>query len=127
MGYTQGINFIVGYLIIIGFSDKDAFWIFIHIALNKRFLLLGLFEDNFPLSNVYKLLFKNMLKRCNPKLFEHLYHNLCLDESIWVFKWFITFYLYSFPLELCQHIWDFVLTVGGTGLVIFAISLVTGL
>ena len=43
MGYTQGINFIVGYLIINGFSDIDAFWIFIHIALNKRFLLLGLF------------------------------------------------------------------------------------
>ena len=97
MGYTQGINFIVGYLIVIGYSDEDAFWLFVHIALNRRFLLLGMFEDKFPLSNVYTILFKNILKREHPQLFEHLYNKLCLDESIWVFKWFITFYSYSFP------------------------------
>jgi len=43
MGYTQGINFIVGFLLIIGYSEFDAFWIFVHIAINKRYLLLGLF------------------------------------------------------------------------------------
>lgn len=98
MGYTQGINFIVGYLFVVGYSDQDAFWMFMHIALNRKYMLLGLFEDGFPLSSVYIILFRNMLKRFNRKLYNHLYETVVVDESIWVFKWFITYYLYSFPL-----------------------------
>lgn len=43
MGYTQGINFIVGYLLIIGYSEHDAYWLFVHLALNKRYMILGLY------------------------------------------------------------------------------------
>ncbi len=98
MGYTQGINFIVCYLLIIGYSEADSFWIFTHIAINKRYMLLGLYEDGFPLSNVYSTIFKNILKRLSFDLYEHLYEKLMLDGSLWVFKWFITYYLYSFPI-----------------------------
>ena len=73
MGYTQGINFIVGYLLIIGYSESDAFWLFIHMALNKRYMILGLYEDGFPLIYVYIKIFKNVLKRINIKLYTHLY------------------------------------------------------
>lgn len=79
MGYTQGINFIVGYLLIIGFSEADAFWMFSHIALNKRYMLLGLFEDGFPLSYVYIVIFKNLLRRKNIKLYTHLYDTVMVD------------------------------------------------
>ena len=47
-----------------------------------------------------------------------------LDESAWVFKWFMTCYLSSFPIEMCQFVWDLVLNIGGIGLVYFAIALV---
>lgn len=43
MGYTQGINFVVGYLLIVGYSEMDAFWMFAHLALNRRYLMLGLY------------------------------------------------------------------------------------
>jgi hypothetical protein len=46
------------------------------------------------------------------------------DESAWIFKWFMTCYLCSFPLEMCKHIWDFVLCTSGLGFIKFAISLV---
>lgn len=36
----------------------------------------------------------------------------------------MTCYLSSFPLEMCQFVWDLVLCVGGVGLVKFAIALV---
>lgn len=127
MGYTQGINFIVGYLLIIGYSEFDAFWMFTHIALNRRYMLLGLFEDGFPLSGVYSLLFKNLLRRHHSQAYAHLYEVVMIDESLWVFKWFITYYLYSFPLEMCQYVWDVVISLGGVGLVTFAVSLVSGL
>jgi hypothetical protein len=128
MGYTQGINFIIGYLLIIGYSEFDAFWLFVHMAINRRYLLLGLYEDGFPLINAYISIFRNMLRRLNDRLFRHLYENVeMFDESAWIFKWFMTCYLSSFPLEMCQYVWDLVLCMGSLGLVKFAICLVTKL
>lgn len=98
MGYTQGINFVAAYLLIVGYSEADAFWIFVHIAINPRYMLLGLFEDGFPLSAAYIKIFQNILRRLNPKLYKHLYETVLIDESLWVFKWFMTCYFYSFPL-----------------------------
>lgn len=63
MGYTQGINFIVGYLLIIGYSESDAFWLFVHLAINPRFMLLGLYETEFPLMQAFLSIFKNTLRR----------------------------------------------------------------
>jgi hypothetical protein len=53
MGYTQGMNFLIAYFLMIGYSEFDTFWIFVHIAINKRFLLLGFFQDKFPLEKNY--------------------------------------------------------------------------
>ena len=65
MGYTQGINFVVGYLLIAGFSESDAFWLFIHMAINRRYMLLGLYEDGFPLIYVFTFIFICLVKRAN--------------------------------------------------------------
>ena len=43
LGYTQGINFVVGYLLIEGFSREDTFWIIVHLFLKEEYLFLGLF------------------------------------------------------------------------------------
>jgi hypothetical protein len=81
----------------VGFSEFDAFWMFVHIAIHRRYLQLGLLEDKFPLSQVYNRIFRNVLKRTNTPLYRHLYEELMMDESVWVFKWFITYFIYSFP------------------------------
>jgi uncharacterized protein YllA (UPF0747 family) len=73
MGYTQGINFVVGYFLIIGFSHTDTFWLFVHMAINRRYLLLGLYEEGFPLLAVYTSIFRNMLRRISLPLYLHLY------------------------------------------------------
>lgn len=50
-----------------------------------------------------------------------------IDDSMWLLKWFMSFYLSSFPIEACQYVWDLVLTIGIFGLVYFAISLIESL
>lgn len=42
---------------------------------------------------------------------------------MWVFKWFITCYLYSFPIEMIMYTWDFLIEVGCMGIVSFAVAL----
>ena len=124
MGYTQGVNFVVGYLLILGYESTDAFWLFVHLAMNRRYLLLGLYEDGFPLANIYTLIFKNMLKRIDKDLYSHIYESLMLDDSVWIFKWFITCYLYSFPIQSIKYVWDIFIEMGSLGLVYFAVALV---
>ena len=43
VGYTQGLNFIAGYLLIVGFSDDEAFQILTNLMLNENILLIGLY------------------------------------------------------------------------------------
>lgn len=43
---------------------------------------------------------------------------------MWIFKWFITAYIYSLPLETIKFIWDYLMVVGGFGLIYLAVSIV---
>ena len=76
------------------------------------------------MANIYTMVFKNMLKRVDLSLFQHIYNNLMLDESVWIFKWFITCYIYSFPLEVIRYVWDAIVELGAIGLVYFAVGMV---
>jgi hypothetical protein len=97
---------------------------FSHLALNQRYLILGLYEDGFPLAYIYTSIFKSMLKRLDVRLHDHLFIDLRLDESMWIFKWFITYYIYSFPFSTIKYIWNLVIELGGIALVYYALALV---
>ena len=86
-------------------------------------MLLGLYEDGFPLNNVFCSAFKSMVKRVKPLLFEHLFEVLMVDISMWVFKWFMTCFIYSFPLEMVKYVWEVMITCGSLGVVSIAASL----
>ena len=70
------------------------------------------------------MIFKNMLKRVDLALYNHIYVSLMLDDSVWIFKWFITCYLYSFPIQTIKYVWDVLVEMGSLGLVYFAVALV---
>jgi hypothetical protein len=61
VGYTQGINFLAGYILIAGFDDSDAFKILVRIALNEKLLMIGFYEDKFPLNRLYCAVFWKLL------------------------------------------------------------------
>lgn len=69
VGYTQGINFIVGYLLVLGFSEEETFWMTVHMAMSPRFLLLGFFEDGFPMSYLYCNLLNFLFEQNMPDLY----------------------------------------------------------
>ena len=43
---------------------------------------------------------------------------------MWVFKWFITCFIYSFPIEVVRYIWDIIIERGGIGLVYVSVAVV---
>ena len=74
--------------------------------------------------NILNILLQNILQRANKELYTHMFVLLGVDPSMWICKWFMNFYIYSFPRELVKYVFDLVVAVGNLGMIKFAVSLI---
>ena len=110
LGYCQGMNFIVGFLLLINGGDElEAFWMFVALARNTDFLMMGFFEKNFPLLDLYIYVFYELLNREMPQLCLHM-KSLAMPDSMWITKWILTVFLYSLPANKVVRIWDYIIS-----------------
>lgn len=84
--------------------------------------MLGFFEDGFPLSSIYVRFLNHIFKKNLPDLFNH-FEELGVAAEAWVFKWFMTYYLYSFPKIIAREVWNLLMLKGGIAMIYFAFSL----
>ena len=123
IGYTQSMNFIVGFLLLVnGANELEAFWMFITLARDHRFLLMGLFEKDLPLLDFYIFAFYQILEVEMPEVYAHIKQQQIPDQ-LWLLKWFMTLFLYSLPPEMVVEIWDFLLEDGLLGMVKVALGI----
>jgi len=123
IGYAQSMNYIVAFLLLVnGGKDEEAFWMFITLARDHKFLAMGLFEKQFPLLEFYKFIFYELLQRELPALYQHI-HKQQFPDLLWLFKWFLTLFLYSFPPKHVIRIWDFILAKGLFSMIQIAVSI----
>ena len=67
------MNFVVGFLLLInGGNEIEAFWTFVTMARDSRFLMMGFFERGFPLIDFYMYLFFEVLAQELPAVAKHL-------------------------------------------------------
>lgn len=110
IGYCQGMNFVVGFLLLIsGGNETEAFCLFQRMGLDGRFHVLGLFESNFPIVNLYCFIFWKLMRETNDDLKNHL-EKLGVPDHAWISKWFMMIFLYSLPLDVICRVWDFILS-----------------
>jgi hypothetical protein len=55
--------------------------------------------------------FDDLFQEWMPSLHNH-FQNEGLHSTMWIQKWFMTCFLYSFPMDLCIRIWDNLLAYG---------------
>lgn len=53
MGYTQGLNFVGGFLLLSGCEEEECFTLLVRLLAHDRILAIGLYEDGFPLAKLY--------------------------------------------------------------------------
>ncbi|CAI2386137.1 unnamed protein product [Moneuplotes crassus] len=121
VGYTQSINFLMGFFLMVnGGNDEEAFWLFVAITKkNQNFHMVGNFEgglegfyaDKFPLYHQFVYQFDKLFEKKIPKLKAH-FDNIGYPAPVWLQKWFMTLFLYSFPMKLCIRLWDNLLVEG---------------
>jgi len=123
VGYTQSINFLIGFFLMVnGGNDEEAFWLFVAITKkNQNFGMVGNFEgglegfysDKFPLYHQFVYQFDRLFESKIPKLKYH-FDQIGYPAPVWLQKWFMTLFLYSFPMKLCIRLWDNLLVEGLT-------------
>jgi hypothetical protein len=123
IGYCQGMSFLVGFLLLVsGGKEMETFWAFVTLARDVKFLVMGFFEKDFPLLELYMHIFYELLLVKMPNLYTHLKSQLIPDQ-LWLLKWFLTLFLINFPASQAIRIWDFIMQEGLLGLIKIALSL----
>ena len=93
------------------------------MLVHDKILAIGLYEDNFPLVTFYCEVFWNLLEKKMPVVFKVLRKNYITDD-LWLFQWFISLYLYNFPLEFAKIVWDFILCKKEMAVVLVALGII---
>ena len=123
LGYVQGMNFLVAFLLLVnGGNEIEAFWMFVAFARNTDFLVMGFFERNLPLLDLYLHIFYEVLNRDMPHLHLHI-KSLGIPDTMWISNWFMTVFLYSLPAAKVVRIWDYVLSEDLFGVIKVSLSL----
>jgi len=119
VGYCQGMNYIVAFLLIISQSnEEESFYAFLSLMEEKlpseKLLKHGFnhaFTNGFPLVALLEKLFDKVLETHNHKLKVH-FNQIGLYYDLWFHKWISSLFLYVFPLPFCVHLWDAMLKEG---------------
>lgn len=111
------MNFVIGFLLLVSGGDEiDTFWAFLQLVKRSKFLMIGLFTEDMQLLKFMEYLTEQFVKKEMPK-FYNKFKELEVPNSFWMTKWYMTLYLYNFPVNICLRIWDFFISEGIFGLI----------
>ena len=109
LGYCQGMNSLAGVLLIVSKNEEESFAMLEKICFG--FGAKGLFEYEFPLVVELCAEFHRVLKEKLPEV-HHFFKDIELDDNLWLTKWFMTLFSYSFHLSCVIRIWDCIFAYG---------------
>lgn len=102
IGYCQGLNYVVGMMLIVLKDEEKAF--FLLEKLTKQ-ILVGYYSRNLRGLNVDQLVLGELIKLKNPTLAKHMEDKL-VPWSLVCMKWFVCLYLDILPIETTLRVWD---------------------
>ena len=113
IGYCQGMNLIVGYLLLVsGGNELDTFYILVSsfsstFKERKKFLFSfrGLFSEEFPLLYFFNFIFDHLLDEHIPEIKKHL-DQMGITYDLWIGQWFQTLFTIILPIKWCKRLWD---------------------
>jgi hypothetical protein len=121
IGYVQGMNFIVFFILeISGLDEFHTFNFIINFWKKKKNLYFGLYEKDFPLLKFLTFSFHQILKVHNKKIFQKI-QKMDIPDEFWITKWYLSFFILIFPKKYLLRIFDFLVVSDVFGLVYISI------
>ena len=122
IGYTQGLNFIVGTALMhLHQQEENTFWFMISLLCDHQFLQVF----NFQKDGMFRVLcfqLEILIQVYIPDLYKHFLDNK-VPTDIYASNWFITMFSNDLPFEMAPNVLDVYLLEGKKGLLRIALSL----
>lgn len=109
LGYCQGMNSVAGVFLIVSENTTESYAMLKNLC--YRFGAKLLYEFEFPLVSVLCKEFHLVLAEKMPDLDMYL-KDIELDDNLWLTKWFMTLFSYSFHIQCVVRFWDAVFAYG---------------
>ncbi|GAA5987900.1 hypothetical protein JCM5350_006767 [Sporobolomyces pararoseus] len=120
VGYTQGLQFIVGPLLL-NMPDEETFCVLVRLM--KSYDLRSHYTPNMPGLQLRLFQFDRLVEELLPGVFLHMLRQ-GVKSSMYASQWFLTLFGYRFPLELVSAVFDLVFAEGVEAIFRFAIALI---
>ncbi|GAA6024180.1 hypothetical protein JCM10207_005596 [Rhodosporidiobolus poonsookiae] len=119
VGYTQGLQFIVGPLLL-NMPDEEAFCVLVRLM--SAYDLRSHYTPNMPGLQLRLFQFDRLVEELLPGVFLHMLRQ-GVKSSMYASQWFLTLFGYRFPLELVSAVFDLVFAEGVEAVFRFAVAL----
>jgi Rab-GTPase-TBC domain len=110
LGYCQGMNFMAGIVLLVSSNTLEE-----TIQIMNHFIhqtgAISLFESEFSKVLDLTKTFQKEFSEKIPSLSRH-FEEIELDDHLWITKWFMTMFSYSFNTHLVIRLWDTILATG---------------
>ena len=133
LGYCQGMNIIVAFLLKISdFNESETFFLLISMfsstfhernIKNFNFSIRGMFSDGFPLLLFMNYIFDREFTKLLPEL-KKKFINFSITVDVWIGKWFQTLFTIVLPFNWCKRLFDCIFVNGIFFQINFALALV---
>ena len=122
LGYCQGMNLIVAFLLnVSNFNESETFFLLISIFsstfkerginYNYNFSMRGMFNNGFPLLLFMNYIFDKEFTKLLPDL-KKKFEDFSITYDVWIGKWFQTLFTIVLPIEWCKRLFDCVFVNG---------------
>jgi hypothetical protein len=121
IGYVQGMNFIMAFVLEVSGMEEFESWNFIINFWNKdKNLYFGLYDVGFPLLYFLKFAFHQLLAERNPSLSQRI-KKIGFPDEMWLSKWFLGMFTFAVTKDYLLRIFDYLLTTDMFGMVYIAL------
>ncbi|KOB87179.1 hypothetical protein PFDG_05516 [Plasmodium falciparum Dd2] len=121
VGYCQGMNFLVGLLLIISnFNELETFCVL--VSLMNNYYLKDFYKEKFPLLNRFIYLFERIMQNEIPDLVDH-FNNEEVYPPVYLHQWLLTLFIASLPIKSVIVIWDYLFSTSIKKIIIISVAL----
>jgi hypothetical protein len=114
VGYCQGMNYIVAFLLLVsGSHEEEVFSFFVELC--DEFNLFKAFSEDMEEMHRNLWIFDRLFEYNFPELRSHFLENE-ITEDMWIFKWILSLFTTSLNLHTTARIWGYLLSRGIRGL-----------
>ncbi|ANQ07408.1 GTPase activator protein [Plasmodium coatneyi] len=121
VGYCQGMNFLVGLLLIVSnFNEMETFCVL--VSLMNNYHLKEFYKEKFPLLNRYIYLFEKILQCEVPDLVDH-FNQEEVFPPVYLHQWLLTLFIASLPIKSVIVIWDYLFSTSIKTILLISVAL----